>query len=46
MPETGFKLIYKTYSDNGDASEVRTHMMRMKISYPDQLDDGAKCSGL
>ena len=31
---------------DGDASEVRTHVLRMKISYPDQLDDGAKCSGL
>ena len=31
---------------DGDASEVRTHVPRMKISYPDRLDDGAEYSGL
>lgn len=31
---------------DGDASEVRTHVLRMKISYPDRLDDGAEYSGL
>lgn len=37
-----FATLYNNQYYNGDANGTRIRIVRLKVSYPDQLDDSAK----